>query len=72
MKVNSVVLFLPCLGTFCDCIPTLQVLVSAPDPPCTRKKKRKESAEEGLVQLTQNNLQSAEFQRVESDWLIGN
>ena len=48
------------------------VLVSAPDPPCTRKKKTKESAEEGLVQLMQNNLQSAEFQRVESDWLIGN
>ena len=48
-------------------------LVSAPDPPCTsNKKKRKESAEEGLVQLIQNNLQSAEFQRVESDWLIGN
>ena len=47
-------------------------IVSAPDPPCTRKKKRKESAEEGLVQLIQNNLQSAEFQRVESDWLIGN
>ena len=38
-----------------------------------QKKKRKESAEEDLVQLIQNNnLQSAEFQRVESDWLIGN
>ena len=37
-----------------------------------KKKKRKESAKEGLVQLIQNNLQSAEFQRVESDWLIGN
>ena len=48
------------------------MVVSAPDPPCTRKKKRKESAEEGLVQLIQNNLQSQEFQRVESDWLIGN
>ena len=48
------------------------MVVSAPDPPCARKKKRKESAEEGLVQLIQNNLQSAEFQRVESDWLIGN
>ena len=47
-------------------------VVSTPDPPCTRKKKRKISAEERLVQLIQNNLQSAEFQRVESDWLIGN
>ena len=42
-----------------------------PSHPLLQRKIGKRGEEEGLVKLVQKNLYSAEFQRPESDWLIG-